>query len=278
MSQQPSTEETPADVNWNRNRGGNRDRNRSGNQGGNRSGNQGGNRSGNQGGNRSGNQDGNRGGNPRGADPRQSRRNRNDGFIREEDSPSNTAQPPPSADTNRPPSQSEEGQPEQPPITETDDTSSGQLPLEEEQPDPAPASSSGANLGTLEDPRREAHLTEITKEIYQNRAAQPEGERPIITTEFVCALCNHKHIPVEYWHHCVQRIREMEGLNRQTDEDAQRKAQKKKIDIEADKAKVEYDKVKREHRFCASWAAIIAAIFIAVATALPVLEKILSQK
>jgi hypothetical protein len=275
MSQQPSTEETPADVNWNRNRGGNRDRNRSGNQGGNRSGNQGGNRSGN----RSGNQDGNRGGNPRGADPRQSRRNRNDGFIREEDSPSNTAQPPPSADTNRPPSQSEEGQPEQPPITETDDnTSSGQLPLEEEQPDPAPASSSGANLGTLEDPRREAHLTEITKEIYQNRAAQPEGERPIITTEFVCALCNHKHIPVEYWHHCVQRIREMEGLNRQTDEDAQRKAQKKKIDIEADKAKVEYDKVKREHRFCASWAAIIAAIFIAVATALPVLEKILSQK
>jgi hypothetical protein len=249
MSQQTPTEETPAD--------GNRNRNWDGNRGGRR------------GGNRGGRRGGNRGGNPRRAPyPQQPRRNHDNA----EGSSNNAAQPPPSTNTNRPLSQSEEEQ--QSLIGEADDdTNSDPLP-EEEQPDPEPVSSAGTNSGALQD-----SLRTIIRAVYRERSLQPEEQRPLLTPEYVISLCILHNINDElHWEYCIEHIKGMAGLNRQTDEDEQRKSQKKKIDIEASKIKVESDKIKREHRFCASWAAIIAAILIATATALPVLQEFLSKK
>jgi hypothetical protein len=286
MLQQTPTEETPAEETpADGDRGGRRGRNRGGRRGGNQGGRrgeiQGGRQGESQGGRRDGSQDrrqggsqgGRRGGNPRGAPyPQQPRRNRDNA----EGSSNSAAQPPPSTNTNRPPSQSEEEEEEeqQPLIGEADDdTNSDPLP-EEEQPDPEPVSSVGTNSGALQD-----SLRTIIRAVYRERSSQPEEQRPLLTPEYVVDLCKHHNINDElHWEYCTEHIKGMAGLTRQTDEDEQRKSQKKKIDIEASKIKVESDKIKREHRFCASWAAIIAAILIATATALPVLQEFLSKK
>jgi hypothetical protein len=279
------TEKTPADGNRDGRRGGNQggrqdvirsgrrgerqDERRGGRRGERQDERRGGRRGERQDERRGGSQGGRRGGDPREAPySRQPHRNRDN----EGGSSNNPAQPLPSTSTNQPPSQSEEEQ--QPLIGETDDdTNPDQLP-EEEQSDPEPASSVGTNSGTLQD-----SLTTITRVVYRDRSLQPEEQRPLLTAEYVTSLCQLHGINDEaHWGPCVEHIKGMAGLNRQTDEDEQRKSQKKKIDIEAGRIKVETNKLIREHRFCASWAAIIAAILIATATALPVLREFLSQK
>jgi hypothetical protein len=106
---------------------------------------------------------------------------------------------------------------------------------------------------------KERHLTTITQAIYGIVTNEPT----IISAQRIYATCETSGIPIAYRSDCILRIRDMESVNRQAAEETQRTEQMKKL--------------RKESKYLAGWAVIIASFLVALATALPVLYAYLTK-
>jgi hypothetical protein len=114
----------------------------------------------------------------------------------------------------------------------------------------------------------------VIVDIYGNPPMQPmqlaQPSTPTIQ-EKVYAVFINRRIPFSYWESFLTVITQFENFRRIDAERIQRETQTHKLQIEA-------DKIKREHRFCAPWAAIVGSFLIALATASTILHAVLSNK
>jgi hypothetical protein len=105
----------------------------------------------------------------------------------------------------------------------------------------------------------------VIVDIYGNPPMQPST--PTVQEKVYAAFIKHR-IPFSYWEPFLAAITQLENLRRIDAERMQREMQTHKLQIEA-------DKIRREHRFCAPWAAIVGSLLIALATASAILHTLI---
>jgi hypothetical protein len=111
----------------------------------------------------------------------------------------------------------------------------------------------------------------VIVDIYGNPPMQPsQPSTPTVQEKVYAAFIKHR-IPFSYWESFLAAITQLENLRRIDVERMQRETQTHKLRIES-------DKIKREHRFCAPWAAIVGSLLIALATTTTILHALISNK